>query len=70
MAQYLDNDEDGIVDNPFLLKTLIVNQAALFIWKKVSQVNLNTQDLGANESHPEWHINGHMGPFDTALEEV
>ena len=70
MAQYLDNDEDGIIDNPFLLKTLIENQAALFIWKKVSQVNLNAQDLGADESHPEWHINGHMGPFDATLEEV
>ena len=70
MAQYLDNDEDGIVDNPFLLKTLIKNQAALFMWKKVSQVNLNAQDLGADESHPEWHINGHTGPFDAALEEV
>ncbi len=70
MAQYLDNDEDGIVDNPLLLKTLIKNKAALFMWKKISQVNLNAQDLGADESHPEWHSNGHMGPFDAALEEV
>ena len=70
MAQYLDNDEDGIVDNPLLLKTLLENQAALFMWKKMAQVNLNAQDLGADESHPEWHINCHTGPFDATLEEV
>ena len=35
MAQYLDNDENGIVDNSLLLTTLLFNEAALFI------VNLN-----------------------------
>ena len=34
MAQYLDNDEDGIVDSSLLIKTLIKNQAALIMWKK------------------------------------
>ena len=70
MAQYLDNDEDGKVDNPLLIETLIENHAALFMWKKMSQVNLNAQDLGADESRPEWHTNGHIGRFDAALEEV
>lgn len=70
MAQYLDNDEDGKVDNPLLIETLIKNNAALFMWKKMSQVNLNAQDLGADESRPEWHTNGHIGQFDAALEEV
>ena len=36
----------------------------------MSQVNLNAQDLGADESRPEWHTNGHIGQFDAALEEV
>ena len=70
MTQYLDNDEDGKVDNPLLIETLIKNHAALFIWKKMSQVNLNAQNLGADESRPEWHTNGHIGQFDATLEEV
>ena len=70
MAQYLDNDEDGTVDNPILLKALIKNNASLFMWKKESQIELNAQDLGADESIPDWHTNGHKGRFDAALEEV
>jgi hypothetical protein len=57
MAQYLDNDENGIVDNSLLLTTLLNNEAALFMWKTESQINLNAQDLGADESIPTWHTN-------------
>jgi hypothetical protein len=70
MAQYLDNDEDGSIDNPTLLNALTSNNAALFMWKSESQINLNAQDLGADESIPSWHTNGHTGQFDAALEEV
>ena len=70
MAQYLDNDENGVVDNSLLLTTLLNNDAALFMWKTESQINLNAQDLGADESIPEWHVNGQIGQFDAALEEV
>ena len=70
MAQYLDNDENGIVDNSVLLTTLLNNEAALFMWKTESQINLNAQDLGADESIPTWHTNGQTGQFDAALEEV
>jgi hypothetical protein len=70
MAQYLDNDENGVVDNSLLLTTLLNNDAALFMWKTESQRNLNAQDLGADESIPEWHVNGQAGRFDAALEEV
>ena len=31
MAQYLDNDENGTVDNSLLLSTLLNNEAVLFI---------------------------------------
>ena len=70
MAQYLDNDEDGTVDNPNVLEELQVNEAALFMWQRESQINLDAQDLGAEETMPEWHTNGQNGRFDATLEEV
>ena len=70
MAQYLDNNEDGTVDNMTLLTALTTNNAALFMWKSESQINLNAQDLGADETIPSWHTNGHTGEFDAAIEEV
>jgi len=70
MAQYLDNNEDGTVDNMNLLNALTTNNAALFMWKSESQINLNAQDLGADETIPSWHTNGHTGEFDAAIEEV
>lgn len=70
MAQYLDNDEDGTVDNQTVLNSLTSNNAALFMWKKESQININAQDLGADETKPEWHTNGQTGRFDATLEEV
>lgn len=70
MAQYLDNDEDGQVDNATLLTALTTNNASLFMWKTEAQKNLDGQDLGADESIPQWHTNGHTGTYDAALEEV
>lgn len=70
MAQYLDNDEDGTVDNATLLTALTSNNAALFLWKSESQININAQDLGNDETIPAWHTNGHTGQFDAALEEI
>jgi len=71
MAQYLDNDEDGVVDNPALLSALKSSNAALFMWKEEGQQgSINAQDLGADESVPAWHTNGHTGRFDAALEEI
>tara|TARA_B100000795_G_scaffold184347_1_gene139898 strand:+ start:5445 stop:6275 length:831 start_codon:yes stop_codon:yes gene_type:complete len=70
MAQYLDNNEDGTVDNVTLLTALSTNNAALFMWKSESQISLNAQDLGADESIISWHTNGHTGKFDAAIDEV
>ena len=70
MAQYLDNNEDGTVDNMNLLNALTTNNAALFMWKSESQINLNAQDLGADETISSWHTNGHTGEFDAAIEEI
>tara|TARA_B100000795_G_C22746800_1_gene417580 strand:- start:351 stop:1154 length:804 start_codon:yes stop_codon:yes gene_type:complete len=70
MAQYLDNNEDGTVDNMSLLTSLTSNNTALFLWKTESQINLNAQDLGNDETIPSWHTNGHTGQFDAAIEEI
>ena len=69
MAQYLDNDEDGNVDNPLLIATLKSKNASLFMWKYENQITLNAQDLGDEETLPLWH-NNRDGRFDAALEEV
>ena len=70
MAQYIDNDEDGNVDNQTLLDALITHNAELFMWKTEDQITIQAQDLGADETIPDWHSNGHTGEFDAALEEV
>jgi len=77
MAQYLDNDEDGIADNPDVLSAMIDNKAFLVMWKKQSDLNRVKppedaigQDLGNDETIIDWHTNGHTGRFDAALEEV
>jgi hypothetical protein len=76
LAQYLDNNEDGIIDNPLIVEKMISSEAYLFMWKtKTDQKKAPTdkesgQDLGADETNPFWHSNGHIGEFDASLEEV
>ena len=79
MAEYIDNNEDGIPDNPLLLKTMVDRKAGIVMWK--NQSSLNTifekdnhvniqQDLGDNETRPSWHQNNQTGEFDASLEEI
>ena len=71
LAQFLDNDEDGNVDNPLIVETLIEQESGIFIWSKESESgSIRLQDLGDEETIPEWHTNGHSGRFDAALEEI
>ena len=76
MAEYLDNDEDGAVDNPLILEAMLDNKAFLVMWKRESDLNIEEpqgaigQDLGNDETMPDWHNNGHKGRFDASLEEV
>lgn len=77
MAQYLDNDEDGKVDNPKVLDAMKSKKAFMVMWKKESDLenikkpdNAEGQDLGNDETVPQWHSNGRKGTFDAALEEV
>jgi len=76
MAQYLDNDEDGTVDNPVVVNKMVEKKAFLVMWKKESDLNINPpagwegQDLGDDETHPGFVASGRTGQFDAALEEV
>lgn len=76
MAQYLDNNEDGVIDNPLVLDKIIQNKAFVVMWKNESDLDINPpsnrigQDLGNNETHPSFVSNGRIGEFDAALEEI
>ncbi|OJJ20014.1 hypothetical protein BKI52_16195 [marine bacterium AO1-C] len=76
MAQYLDNDEDGQVDNPKVLAAMKSKKAFLIMWKTeadfptIPPLGRIGQDLGNDETIPAWHTNGQTGRFDAALEEV
>lgn len=77
LAQYLDNDEDGAVDNELVHASLLDQTAFMFMWNSKSDMvfaslpdNAQGQDLGSDETSIDWHSNGHTGQFDAALEEV
>lgn len=76
MAQYLDNDEDGTVDDPLVHAAMKQNKAFLVMWAQESDLNIEPpedrigQDLGNDETQPNFVSNGKTGTFDAALEEV
>jgi len=76
MAQYLDNDEDGTVDNQLVLDKMLENKAFMVMWKNENDLDIEPpsgregQDLGNDETHPEFVSNGRTGEFDASLEEV
>lgn len=77
MAQYLDNDEDGTVDDQLVLDKMLENRAYMVLWKSENDLNnieppsgREGQDLGNDETHPNFVSNGKTGEFDASLEEV
>jgi len=64
MAQYLDNDEDGIVDDQLVLNKMIEKKAFMVMWKNENDLNIDPpngregQDLGNDETHPNFVSNG------------
>ncbi len=77
MAQYLDNDEDGVADDPLVLEKMLENKAFLVMWKNESDLDgMNPptgrlgQDLGDEETNPAYVSGGKTGRFDASLEEV
>ncbi len=74
LAQYLDNDEDGIVDNKLVVEQMILHKAALVMWNnRLDLLGLSEfdyiQDLGADETVPEWHTD-RSERFDASIEEI
>lgn len=76
MAQYLDNNEDGTIDNQLVLDKMLENKAYLVMWKTENDLEVEPpedrlgQDLGNDETFPFFVSNGKTGEFDATLEEV
>ena len=81
MAQYLDNNEDGIADNPLILDKMVESQAAMVLFGTDNSKDMRAlfnsgrqvedqyklQDLYGIEIHPNWNYDA---PFDATFEEV
>jgi uncharacterized protein YceK len=78
MAQYLDNDEDGNVDNQGVWAKMKENKAFMVMWKSESDLefdfdefgDMEGQDLGNDETNPSYYANNFTGEFDASYEEV
>ena len=81
LAQYLDNDEDSIVDNPAVLHKMLENKSVMVLFEKEKSSKYKAffnsenkldgayvfQDLYGDEIYPDWNYNA---PFDATVEEV
>ena len=74
LAQYLDNNEDGTVDNTTVHNAMKSNKAFVFLWKTSTERDAFNQpagyigqSIGADTVIPVWHTNGHVGDFDNSL---
>jgi len=77
LAQYLDNDEDGIPDNQDVVDMMVSEGAFIVMWNsRLDMFGMKPpdgregQDLGNKETVPSFVLNGNTGQFDASLEEV
>ncbi len=79
LAQYLDNDEDGVVDNQAVVDQLISVGATLIMHNTENEAESSNydfpnhehfQDLFGFETHPDFNANSTNDAFDASLEEV
>jgi len=76
MAQYLDNDEDGIIDNQLVIDKMLEKKAFMVMWASENDLDIDIpsgregQDLGNEETNPSYVSSGKNGRFDASLEEV
>lgn len=77
MAQYLDNDEDGIANNQLVVKNMVDRNACIVMGEKQKELkkffrsnppaDISAQDLYGEETVL---VNGSNGQFDASLEEI
>lgn len=75
MAQYLDNDQDGLADNPLVVEKMVENKAALIMAPteqglETAAANLEQSDSWQALYGDETHVEPEQGQFDASLEEV
>ena len=71
LAEYIDNDEDGIPDNPKIMKALLDSKAAIVMRKTGSERTTGPRPRGQGLYDEETRPNARArGVFDGALEEV
>jgi len=78
LAQYLDNDEDGIADNQIVVDKLVSLNATLVMHEDENDQengpefmgSEHFQDLMGFETHPEFVSGQNNSEFDATLEEV
>lgn len=77
LAQYLDNDEDGNVDNSTIHSQLKANNSFIYLWKTTAERDAvvppsghNVYNMGSDSANLIWHSNGRTGDFDSSIQSV
>jgi len=76
LAEYLDNDEDGVPDNPRVVKSLVEHNTSIIMTKDEREMHaLERNSLPPGETQGLWDEEtrpggAEQGVFDAALEEI
>jgi len=76
MAEYLDNDEDGVLDNPLVIEALVAQNTALLMAKdeeELRSMDRSSFPPGAKQSLFDYETRpggAEQGVFDAAIEEI
>jgi hypothetical protein len=71
LAEYIDNDEDGVPDNPKIMKALIEGKGAIVMRKTQGEKPTGPRPRGQGLYDEETIPNGReQGRFDASLEEI